>query len=438
MRIAIFGLGYVGCVSAACLAKAGHHVVGVDVNPVKVDSINAGRSPIIEENMDRLVRESVAHGRLQATLSAEAAVTGSDVSLVCVGTPSRDNGSLDLRFIENVSQDIGQALAGRDAYHVVAVRSTVLPGTIEECVIPVLEANSDGRVGTDFGVCANPEFLREGSAVDDFYSPPFTLIGQWDERSGDAVAALYQTIDAPVERTDVRTAEMVKYVSNAYHALKITFANEVGNIAHRLDVDSHEVMRIFALDTKLNISAAYLKPGYAFGGSCLPKDLRALLYAAKHADVDVPVLQAISGSNELQARRGVEMVMHTGKKRVGILGLSFKAGTDDLRESPMVYLVETLLGKGYDIKIYDRNVSLARLVGANKRYIEQFIPHISSLMSTSLEEVVEHAEVLVIGNRSVAFGEVIERLFNGHHVIDLVHLPVDLDRVGQGYRGICW
>ena len=438
MRIAIFGLGYVGCVSAACFTQAGHEVIGVDVNPLKVEMLNAGRSPIIEKDVDRLIAGAVEASRLRATTDAGEAVAATDVSLICVGTPSRDNGGLDLRYIRNVANDIGRALGKCDSYHVVAVRSTVLPGTIEAEIIPLIEEASGRRVGSGFGICSNPEFLREGSAVHDFYNPPFTLIGEWDERSGETVATLYQHIDAPVERTDIRTAEMVKYVSNAFHALKITFANEIGNIAHKLGVDSHEVMRIFALDTRLNISAAYLKPGYAFGGSCLPKDLRALLYTAKHADVDVPVLQAILRSNELQARRGVEMVVRTGKKRVGILGLSFKAGTDDLRESPMVYLVETLLGKGYDIKIYDENVSLARLIGANKEYIERVIPHIASLMCTSLEEVVSHAEVLVIGNRGATFGEAIERSFNGHHVIDLVRIPAELDSVGQGYQGICW
>jgi GDP-mannose 6-dehydrogenase len=438
MRVAIFGLGYVGCVSAACLAEAGHQVIGVDVNPLKVEMINRGQSPIIEKDVDLLIAEAVGAGRLRATTDALEAVRTSDVSLVCVGTPSDENGGLNLRYIRKVARDIGQALKSHDGYYVVAVRSTVLPGTLETEVIPLLEGASGKKVGQDFGVCANPEFLREGSAVDDFYNPPFTLIGQWDERSGETVAAIYQHIDAPVERTDIRTAEMVKYVSNAFHALKITFANEIGNIAHRLGVDSHEVMRIFCMDTKLNISTAYLKPGYAFGGSCLPKDLRALLHQARHKDLEVPVLQAILYSNELQAHRGVEMVVRTGKKRIGILGLSFKAGTDDLRESPMVYLVETLLGKGYDIKIYDENVSLARLMGANKEYIERVIPHISSLMSTSLEEVVEHAEVLVISNRGKTFSEVIARSFNGHHIIDLVRIAPDLESAGEGYQGISW
>ncbi len=438
MRIAIFGLGYVGCVSAACLAGEGHRVVGVDVNPLKVETINAGRSPIIEAQVDDLIRQAVAAGNLRATADATEAVLDADVSFVCVGTPSNENGSLDLRYIRNVAREIGQALAGRDAYHVVAVRSTVLPGTIAGEIIPLLEETSGCRAGVDFGVCSNPEFLREGSAVADFRRPPFTLIGQWDERSGDQVAAIYEGVDAPVVRTDLPTAEMVKYVSNAFHALKITFANEIGNFCKKVGIDSHEVMRIFSMDTKLNISPAYLKPGFAFGGSCLPKDLRALLHRARQEDLDLPVLQAIPRSNELQARLGVEMVLRTGKKRVGILGLSFKAGTDDLRESPLVYLTETLLGKGYDLKIYDENVSLARLTGANKRYIEQVIPHISSLMTTSLEEILDHAQVLVVGNRLPAVARFLDGTDRDHIVIDLVRIGEALDGTGENYRGICW
>ncbi len=439
MRIAIFGLGYVGCVSAACFAKAGHQIIGVDVNALKVEMINRGQSPIIEKDVDRLIAEAVKAGRLRATTDASEAVGESDVSLVCVGTPSDDNGGLSPRYIRSAARDIGRALKNHQAYHVVAVRSTVLPGTLETEVIPELENASGKRMGQGLGVCSNPEFLREGSAVSDFYDPPLTLIGEWDDRSGNVLAALYDHLKAPLVRTGVRTAEMIKYVSNAFHALKISFANEIGNFCQKVGVeDSHEVMRVFCMDTKLNISTAYLKPGYAFGGSCLPKDLRALLHRARHEDLELPVLQAILHSNERQARRGVDMVIKTGKKRVGILGLSFKAGTDDLRESPMVYLVETLLGKGYDIKIYDENVSLARLMGANKEYIERVIPHISSLMSTSLEEVVEHAEVLVIGNRGKTFSEVIARSFNGRRIIDLVRITPDLGSTGEGYAGISW
>jgi GDP-mannose 6-dehydrogenase len=337
-----------------------------------------------------------------------------------------------------VTQEIGQALANQSAYHVVAVRSSVLPGTIVNAVLPLLEESSGRRVGADFGLCANPEFLREGSAVTDFYQPPFTLIGQWDKRSGDQAAALYQKIDAPLIRTDLPTAEMLKYVSNAFHALKITFANEIGNFCKKVGVDSHEVMRIFSLDTKLNISPIYLKPGFAFGGSCLPKDLRALLHRARQEDLELPVLQAIPRSNELQARLGVEMVLRTGKKRVGILGLSFKAGTDDLRESPLVYLAETLLGKGYDLRIYDENVSLARLMGANKQYIEKVIPHISSLLCSSLEEVLAASEVLVVGNGLSAAASLLDGVGRDHIIIDLVRIGETLGGAKENYQGICW
>ncbi len=438
MRIAIFGLGYVGCVSAACFANGEHQVIGVDVNPLKVEMINAGRSPIIEAEVDQLIARAVAAGKLSATTVAAEAVTQTDLSLICVGTPSNENGSLNLRFVRNVIAEIGQALAGRTGYHVVAVRSTVLPGTAATEVIPLLEAKSGRRVGIDLGVCANPEFLREGSAVADFYNPAFTLIGQWDERSGDQVAAIYQQVNAPIIRAELVTAEMIKYVSNTFHALKIAFANEIGNLCKKVGVDSHEVMRIFTQDTKLNISPAYLKPGYAFGGSCLPKDLRALLQRARQEDLDLPVLQSILRSNELQAQLGVEMVLKTGKKRVGILGLSFKAGTDDLRESPLVYLTETLLGKGCDIKIYDENVSLARLTGANKEYIEKVIPHLSTLLRSSLDEVLTTSEVLVVGNRLAHGNDLLDKITPEQHVIDLIRLGEIITSKNGHYQGICW
>ncbi|GAB4432238.1 MAG: nucleotide sugar dehydrogenase [Anaerolineae bacterium] len=438
MRIAIFGLGYVGCVSAACFAREGHEVIGVDVNPLKVNMINAGQSPIIETGVDELIHQAVTAGRLRATTLTAEAITQADVSLICVGTPSNENGSLDLKYVHHVAGEIGQALTTQKKYHVIAIRSTVLPGTVTNEVIPLLEEISGLKVGTDFGVCSNPEFLREGSAVADFYRPAFTLIGQWDERSGDRVAAIYKNIDAPIVRTDLPTAEMIKYVSNTFHALKITFANEIGNFCKKMSIDSHEVMRIFCMDTKLNISPVYLKPGYAFGGSCLPKDLRALLHRARQEDLDLPVLQAIPRSNELQARLGVEAVLRTGKKRIGILGLSFKAGTDDLRESPLVYLAETLLGKGYDLRIYDENVSMARLTGANKQYIEKVIPHISSLLSSSLDEVLAMSEVLVVGNRLPAVATLLEQTNDRHIIIDLVRIREGLNGLDENYQGICW
>jgi len=438
MRVAVFGLGYVGTVTAACLARDGHQVIGVDVNPLKVSMIREGQSPIVEPGLPELVRHVVAAGRLQATERHDEAVLASDLSLICVGTPSDENGGLDLRYVRQVARQIGATLRQKDGYHVVVVRSTMLPTSTEQEVLPLLEAESGKRTGKDFGLCVNPEFLREGSSIHDFDHPPFTLIGELDKHSGDALAALYSGIDAPVIRTDLRTAEMVKYVSNAWHALKITFANEIGNFCKRVGVDSHQVMNIFALDTKLNISTAYLKPGFAFGGSCLPKDLRALLHRAQSEHLELPVLEAILRSNELQARIGVEMILRTGKKRVGVLGFSFKENTDDLRESPMVRVIETLIGKGYDVRVYDADVSLSRVIGANRRYIEQTIPHIASLMCDDVREVLDHAEVLVVGKRSPEFRQLLTSLDGHQTVVDLVRIFDDPSHLNGEYHGICW
>jgi len=378
----------------------------------------------------------VKANRLSATRDSAAAVRNSDVSLVCVGTPSNPNGSLDLRYVTRVCAEIGAALKEKHGLHVVVIRSTMLPGTIESVVIPTLEEHSEKQVGIDFGVAINPEFLREGSSLKDFYAPPFTLIGADDNDTTATVRSLYSGVDAPVIATSVKTAEMVKYVCNCFHALKVSFANEVGNICKAVGVDSHEVMDIFCKDTKLNLSSYYLKPGFAFGGSCLPKDLRAINYKAKQVDVDVPVLSAILPSNRQQIERAVEMVLATGKKRVGILGFSFKAGTDDLRESPMVTLIETLIGKGLQLSIYDRDVSLARLFGANKEYIEGQIPHIAQLMSTSIEDVIGFAEILVVGNKAEEFKDIEQKRKEGQVVIDLVRL---FDKTSSdSYQGICW
>jgi len=436
MKLSIFGLGYVGCVSAACFAKEGHTVIGVDVNDNKVEMINGGNSPIVEAGIGPLLDEVVKANRLSATTDSAAAVRNSDVSLVCVGTPSNPNGSLDLRYVTRVCAEIGAALKEKNGLHVVVIRSTMLPGTIESVVIPALETHSEKQVGIDFGVAINPEFLREGSSLKDFYAPPFTLIGADDNDTAATVRSLYSGVDAPVIATSVKTAEMVKYVCNCFHALKVSFANEVGNICKAVGVDSHEVMDIFCKDTKLNLSSYYLKPGFAFGGSCLPKDLRAINYKAKQVDVEVPVLSSILPSNRQQIERAVEMVLATGKKRVGILGFSFKAGTDDLRESPMVTLIETLIGKGLQLSIYDRDVSLARLFGANKEYIEGQIPHIAQLMSTSIEDVLGFAEILVVGNKAEEFKEIEQKRKEGQVVIDLVRL---FDKTSSDtYQGICW
>ncbi|HJQ70476.1 MAG TPA: UDP-glucose/GDP-mannose dehydrogenase family protein [Blastocatellia bacterium] len=437
MRLSIFGLGYVGCVSAACFASAGRDVIGVDVNQVKVDIINGGRTPIVEPGIDDLIREGVASGRLRATTSVEQAVHASDLSLVCVGTPGKQNGSLDLGYVSRVCQEIGEAIKTKPRPHVVVMRSTMLPGTVEETVVPALEASSGKRSGRDFKVAINPEFLREGTSINDFNNPPFTLIGADDEETAAVMRRLYSHIDAPVIVMGIKEAEMVKYACNCFHALKITFANEIGAICKAMGIDSHKVMDAFCKDTKLNLSAYYLKPGFAFGGSCLPKDLRAITYKAKQLDVEAVMLNSILVSNRLQVDRAVDMVLDTGRKRVGVLGLSFKSGTDDLRESPMVSLIERLIGKGLKLSIYDRDVELARLFGANKSYIEHEIPHISKLMRPDLHEVVESSEVLVIGKKDDAFHMLSDKLNNGRIVIDLVRM-LEARQGIKSYQGMCW
>jgi GDP-mannose 6-dehydrogenase len=434
----VFGLGYVGSVSAASFAADGHDVVGVDVNPVKVESVNAGHSPIVEPGLDDLMSRVRGAARLRATTSTDEAVADTDVSLICVGTPSRRNGSLDLTYLARVCEEIGGALRTKDAYHVVVVRSTVLPGTTHDVVIPALERRSHKRYGEGFGVAVNPEFLREGTALRDFRQPPLTLVGHNHPADGTGAAALYGAVEAPLVTTSIRVAEMMKYTSNAWHALKVCFANEIGNLCKRLEIDSHEVMAIFCRDEKLNLSSYYLKPGFAFGGSCLPKDVRALQYRAKEVDLDVPVLQSILGSNRLQIEHALDLVTQSGFKQVGLLGFSFKAGTDDLRESPMVILAEALLGKGYGLRIYDRNVSLARLVGANKEYIERQIPHLSSLLCDTLDEVLSQAEVVVVGNAAPEFADAVRRCRPDQLIIDLVRLPVPRDEIAARYEGICW
>jgi GDP-mannose 6-dehydrogenase len=437
VKLSVFGLGYVGCVSAACFADAGNEVIGVDVNPTKVEIINSGKSPIIEDGINELMAKVVKSGRLSATIDSERAITDSDLSLVCVGTPSNQNGSLHLRHVEQVCREIGAVLKRKEKRHIVVVRSTMLPGTIENTVVPALEETSGKKAVKDFGICINPEFLREGSSLKDFHAPPFTLIGADDEETTAAVSSLYANINAPVFVTSLKTAEMVKYVCNCFHALKVSFANEIGNICKALQIDSHEVMDVFCQDTKLNLSPYYLKPGFAFGGSCLPKDLRAINYKAKELDVEVPVLSAILPSNRLQIERAVEMVTSSGKKRVGVLGFSFKAGTDDLRESPMVTLIETLIGKGFELAIYDRDVSLARLVGANKEYIEREIPHISKLMRDAIDGVLADSDVIIIGNQAEEFRGVSERLREDQQLIDLVRLFGGRTS-NENYQGICW
>jgi GDP-mannose 6-dehydrogenase len=436
MKISVFGLGYVGIISAGCLAGDGHTVTGVDTANSKVDLINKGQSPIIENDIGEILARAVDERRLKAVTDAREAVLETDLSFVCVGTPSQFNGNLDISYLRQVCEQIGSVLKEKTSYHLVVIRSTILPGTMNSVVIPVLEEYSRKTAGIDFGVCNNPEFLREGTSVHDFYHPPKTVIGSNDDRSARQLSVLYNKIDAPLFITDIETAEMAKYIDNVWHALKVGFANEVGNICKALGIDGHAVMDIFCQDKKLNISTTYLKPGFAFGGSCLPKDLRALTYKAKHLDLNLPILNAILPSNGLQIERALQMILAQKRKKVSVLGFSFKAGTDDLRESPVVELIERLVGKGYDIRLYDRNVNIASLMGANRDYILNIIPHISKLMVPDLEEALLHGEVVVIGNKAAEFKRVLELARPDQLVIDLVRL--DGRRSGQGYAGICW
>jgi GDP-mannose 6-dehydrogenase len=438
MRVSVFGLGYVGAVSCGCFARDGMDVIGVDVNTDKVNLINAGRSPVIEAGLTEIIAEGVEAKRLRATANSVEAVMESDMSIVSVGTPSRANGGIGLAALQRVCEQIGRILADKAERHLVVIRSTVLPGTVEQVVIPTIEIASGKRRHQGFGVCFNPEFLREGSSVADHYHPPFTLIGQNNPRDARTVALLYDAVAAEVIYASYETAEMVKYVCNAFHALKITFANEMGILAQALGVDSHQVMDLLCRDTKLNISPRYLKPGFAFGGSCLPKDLRALLYRARESDLELPLTKSILDSNRAQVERVVDLITSGGRRKVTVLGLSFKAGTDDLRESPLVVVAEALIGKGFDLRVYDNNIGLARLVGANKEYIQKEIPHISSLLVQDLSDAVAHGEVLLIGNASEEFSQLAKFNLSGKVVVDLVGIPGLADAQSVKYKGVAW
>ncbi|MDH5550971.1 MAG: nucleotide sugar dehydrogenase [Gemmatimonadota bacterium] len=436
LRVAVFGLGYVGTVSAACLADLGHSVIGVDKISSKVEALNAGESPLVEPGLDERIRRARAAGRLSATVDASEAVAGTDMALICVGTPSVPSGDHDLSFLRRVAEEIGSSLRDRGAYYGVVVRSTGLPGTAETVVAPAVERSSGLRCGFDFGVASNPEFMREGTGVEDFLSPPFSIVGTRDERMLQMLRAVYRGVDAPFLAVEPRVAEILKLACNAFHAVKIVFANEIGTLCQQGGADSHAVMSAFVRDTKLNISEKYLRPGFAFGGSCLPKDLRALSWLGRQGNLDVPLLDAVLRSNELHIRRALEAVERDGRKRVGMLGLVFKPGTDDLRESPMVELAQTLLGRGHELHIFDPYLNLARLSGANKRFIDSQIPHLARLLASSAEDAVDGSEVVVVGYDAPEFGPALERLDGSHRLVDLAGLKTR--PTAAQYEGISW
>jgi GDP-mannose 6-dehydrogenase len=438
MRLSVFGLGYVGAVSLGCLVRDGHDLVGVDIDPSKLDLIRRGQSPVIEAGMQDLIANAVASGRVQVTSDTAAAVRASEVSFLCVGTPPRPNGSQDLSAMERLCRELGDAMRTKDAFHVFVVRSTVMPGTVEGMIRRSIEEHSGKRLGEHFGLCFQPEFMREGSSIRDYDKPPMTVVGGDSKRSVETLRKIFGHLPCAFHVTSIRVAETLKYFCNIFHALKITFANEVGRICQALEVDPHQVMDLVCKDTQLNISTAYLKPGFAFGGSCLPKDLRALTYVARQADVDLPMLQAVMPSNRAHIDHAVATVLAAGERRVGMIGLSFKSGTDDLRESPLVTVAERFLGKGIDLKVHDPEVSLSRLVGANRRYIEEVIPHIGNLMVGSAAELIRDSKVVVVGIRSPEIEAALrEHLRDDHMLLDLVHLP-DRGRLRGRYVGVCW
>ncbi|MGE8294496.1 MAG: GDP-mannose 6-dehydrogenase [Pseudomonas sp.] len=436
MRISIFGLGYVGAVCAGCLSARGHDVIGVDISANKIDLINNGKSPIVEPGLEELLQQGLRQGRLRGTTDVATAVLESDVSFICVGTPSKKNGDLELNYIEGVCREIGMAMRDKQERHTVVVRSTVLPGTAKNVVLPILEDCSGKKAGVDFGLAVNPEFLRESTAIKDYDFPPMTVIGELDKTSGDLLESIYSELDAPIIRKDIEVAEMIKYTCNVWHAAKVTFANEIGNIAKAVGVDGREVMDVVCQDHKLNLSRYYMKPGFAFGGSCLPKDVRALNYRASSLDVEAPLISSLMRSNAAQVQKAFDIIASHDSRKVALLGLSFKAGTDDLRESPQVELAEMLIGKGFDLSIYDRNVEYARVHGANKDYIESKIPHVSSLLNSDLDDVVAKADIIILGNSDERFAQLVEQAPSGKRVIDLVGF---MPHASNGAaEGICW
>ena len=432
-KISIFGLGYVGCVSLGCLAQNGNHVIGVDIEPSKVDLINQGKATIIEKDIDKIIAEQHRAGRIRATTDTKDAVSNSDISIICVGTPSAPEGHLNLEYIFNTAQQIGSALKGKNDFHVIAIRSTVLPGTNVK-VGQMIEHASGKKRDTDFSVVSNPEFLREGSAVADYYNPSYTIIGSDNDKAIAIMKEVYSQVNGEFEVVDIKAAELIKYVNNSYHALKVVFGNEIGSVCKKLGIDSHEVMRLFCMDTKLNVSPVYFKPGFAYGGSCLPKDLKALETIAHDLYIDVPVLHSIERSNNSMKDYLLNLILSKGKQKVGIMGISFKAGTDDLRYSPIVEVIEKLIGKGYEVEVFDQNVNFSRLVGKNKSYIIEYLPHLNNLLKNNMQEVADWADLIVLTNNDSLFSGL--RLNRHKTVIDLVRFPEFMNM--PNYEGILW
>jgi GDP-mannose 6-dehydrogenase len=436
MKISIFGLGYVGVVSCACFAKAGHEVIGVDISQHKVDLINSGKSPIIEKDLEEYIGQGVNDNLIRATTDVVDAVMNTDVSIICVGTPSQMNGNIDLTYIYQVCYQIGEVLKGKDSFHTLLIRSTVIPGTVAECT-SIIEETSGKKHDVDFGFGSNPEFLREGTAVHDFQHPPYTIAGTTSEKVADSIREMYATVEGAVYILKPEESEMIKYANNNFHAMKITFANEIGNICKELGVDGHVVMDIVSKDKKLNLSSYYLKPGFAYGGSCLPKDVRGLNYRARALDLKTPLLNSLNESNAYQIDRGLKLVYDTGKTKIGFLGFAFKADTDDMRESPIITMIETLIGKGFDLALYDSNVLMSKLLGKNKDFVIGRIPHIAKVLRESIKEVIEHSDAIIIGNGSKEFKEAVKGLSDDKIIIDLVR--IDKDKISEGnYVGICW
>ena len=437
MNISIFGLGYVGCVGLGCLAKNGHRVIGVDLNTTKIDFINKGKSPIVENKLDGIISEEHKMGKISATNDCLHAVKNSDVSFICVGTPSTDNGHLKLDSIFRVAEEIGRGIKEKEDFHVVVIRSTVLPGTNKK-VSKIIEEASGKECDKSFATVSNPEFLREGSAVRDYYTPPYTLLGSTNDEAIRKMEKIYEGIDSPIIVTDIEVAEIIKYVSNAFHALKVTFANEIGNICKKVGVDSHKLMNIFCLDKKLTLSPYYLKPGFAYGGSCLPKDLKALRTIAHDAYLDCPVLESIEKSNEYHKKLAYDRILQEDKEKIGFLGLSFKAGTDDLRDSPIIDIIERLLGKGFDVRIYDKNVHLSKLMGANKEYILKKIPYVSKFITDNPDEVIQNSDVIIVVNNEAEFGDMLDRATEDKIIYDLVNINSGSGFKNKNYIGINW